>query len=205
MTSFKLRLTILATALIHISLPANATSATGEESPALQSAPSVETLGQTIYRGMPEPEVRAVLPNLRCVQDPDDPGMQFCGVSEENPLGDDGEVTFKNGFVHSATRNWFIPEDTDPVEVLMMVHNLFVQLIGTDKAACAKISTWNFQDPYYTILSLPEKYITFQLHQRDGNAVAGHIKESTRINPVPSHFKTQGRIMRGNEWCGYVN
>lgn len=155
---------------------------------------------------MPEPTVRAALPNIQCApEETEDPRMDFCGVSSGESPGDDGELTFKDGFVHSATRNWFIPEDTDPFEVLMMVHEILARIIGRDKAACAKISTWNFQDPYYTVFSLPEKYVTFQLHRRDGKVVAGHIKESLRVNPVSPSYKTRGEIMRGTEWCGYVN
>ena len=177
----------------------------GEEPMQLHQGPSVEILGVKVTRGMSEAEVRAALPDLICEQDPAEPGLAYCSVSSGDLPADDGEIKLENGYVDSATRNWFIPEDANPLEVLMLVHKILERLVGTDKAACGKIATWSFQDPYYTIISLPDKYVAFQLHRRDGEVVAGLIKESLRVNPVPSHYKTQGDIMRGTEWCAYVN
>ena len=157
-------------------------------------------------RGMPEPEVRAALPGIRCAEeDPVDPRFDYCSVSKGESPGDEGEITFKDGFVHSATRNWFFDEAAEPLKVLMMVHEILTRLIGEDQAACAKIETWSFQDPNYTMFALPEKVLIFQLHKRDGKVVAGHLKESLRINPVPSNYKTRGKIMQGTDWCAYVH
>jgi hypothetical protein len=162
----------------------------------------VEILGIKIERGMPESEVRASLPVEHCEQL--DPGVHSCGVSDGVPPGLDGDVTFKDGFVTSATRNWFIPEGAQPLEVLMMLNDILTRVIGEDDAACAKIETYVDQEPTYTIFALPEKALTVQMHTMYGRNGA-HFRESLRVNPVPDTYKTRGKKMQGTEWCAYAD
>ncbi len=181
-------------------------SAASEESTDRPQEPSVEILGVKIVRGMPESEVRASLPNVYCAEKAPGvaPGFDYCSVSDGVPPGADGEVTFKDGFVYSATRNWFIPEGAEPLEVLMMLNDILTRLTGEEHAACAKIETHSDQEPTYTIFALPEKVLTVQMHIMRGRSGA-HFRESLRVNPVPDSYKTRGKKMQGTEWCAYVN
>lgn len=166
---------------------------------------SVEILGVKIMRGMSESEVRALLPYIRCsVEASAEPSFDYCSVSDGVPPGADGEVVFKDGFVYSATRNWFIPEGAEPLEVLMMLNDILTRLTGEADAACAKIETHTDQEPTYTIFALPKKVLTVQMHTLPGRSGA-HFRESLRVNPVPDSYRTRGKKMQGNEWCGYVN
>ena len=181
-------------------------SAASEEITDKPQEPSVEILGVKIERGMPESVVRASLPNVHCAEKAPGiaPGFDYCSVSDGVPPGADGEVTFKDGFVYSATRNWFIPEGAEPLEVLMMLNDILTRLTGEEHAACAKIETHGDQEPTYTIFALPEKVLTVQMHIMTGRTGA-HFKESLRVNPVPDSDKTSGKKMRGTEWCAYIN
>jgi hypothetical protein len=168
--------------------------------------PSVEILGVSIVRGLPEAEVRAAFPSVNCAEKAPGvaPGFDYCSVSDGVPPGADGEITFKDGFVHSATRNWFIAEGAEPLEVLMMLNDILTRLTGEANAACAKIATHSDQEPTYTIFALPEKVLTVQMHTMTGRSGV-FFKESLRVNPVPDSYKTRGEKMQGTEWCGYVN
>ena len=181
-------------------------SAASEETTDKPQEPSVEILGVKIVRGMPESEVRVSLPNVYCADKAPGvkPGFEYCSVSDGVPPGADGEVTFKDGFVYSATRNWFIPEGAEPLEVLMMLNDILTRLTGEEHAACAKIATYSDQEPTYTIFALPEKVLTVQMHIMTGRTGA-FFKESLRVNPVPDVYKTRGKKMRGTEWCAYAN
>ena len=180
-------------------------SAASEETTDKPQEPSVEILGVKIERGMPESVVRASLPNVHCAEKAPGvaPGFDYCSVSDGVPPGADGEVTFKDGFVYSATRNWFIPEGAEPLEVLMMLNDILTRLTGEEDAACAKIETYNDQEPKYTIFALPEKVLTVQMHIMTGRSMA-YFKESLRVNPEPDSYRTRGKKMRGSEWCAYV-
>ena len=181
-------------------------SAASKESTDRPQEPSVEILGVKIVRGMPESEVRASLPNVHCAKKAAgvNPGIDHCGVSDGVPPGADGEVTFKDRLVYSATRNWFIPEGAEPLEVLMMLNDILTRLTGEEDAACAKIATHNDQEPTYTVFALPEKVLVVQMHIMAGRSVA-FFKESLRVNPVPDSYRTRGKKMQGTEWCAYVN
>jgi hypothetical protein len=181
-------------------------SAVSEELTVSPQAPSVEILGVKIVRGMPEAEIRAALPVIYCAEKAPgtDPSFDYCSVSDDVPPGADGEITFKDGFVYSATRNWFIPEGAEPLEVLMMLNDILTRLTGEMHAVCAKVETYPAQEPKYTYFALPEKVLTVQMHIMPGRSGA-HFKESLRVNPVPDSYKTRGDKMRGAEWCGYVN
>ena len=181
-------------------------SVVSEESTDRPQEPSVEILGVKIVRGMPESEVRASLPNIYCAEKAPGiaPGFDYCSVSDAVRPGADGDVTFKDGFVYSATRNWFIPEGAAPLEVLMMLNDILTRLTGEEHAACAKIETHSDQEPTYTIFALPEKVLTVQMHTMTGRSGA-HFRESLRVNPVPDSYGTRGKKERGTEWCAYVN
>jgi hypothetical protein len=181
-------------------------SAASQELPDSPQEPSVEILGVTIVRGMPEAEVRALFPSVYCAGKAPgvDPSFDHCSVSDDVPPGADGEVTFKDGVVYNATRNWFIPEDAEPLEVLMMLNDILTRLIGEKHAACGKIETYSNEEPSYTFFDLPEKVLTVQMHIVPGRSGA-YFKESLRVNPVPDSYKTRGDKMQGTEWCGYVN
>ena len=180
-------------------------SAASEELRNKLQEPSVEILGVKIMRGMPESEVRALFPYIHCSAEAStEPSFDYCSVSDGVPPGADGEVVFKDGFVYSATRNWFIPEGAEPLEVLMMLNDILTRLTGEADAACAKIETHTDQEPTYTIFALPQKVLTVQMHTLPGRSGA-HFRESLRVNPVPDSYRTRGKKMQGNEWCGYVN
>lgn len=181
-------------------------SSASEETTYKPPEPAVEILGVKIERGMPESMVRAFLPNVHCAEKAPavDPGFDYCSVSDSVPPGADGEVTFKDGFVHSATRNWFIPEDAEPLEVLMMLNDILTRLTGEESATCAKIETHIDQEPMYTIFALPKKVLTVQMHAMRGRSGA-HFRESLRVNPVPDIYKTRSRRMQGTQWCSYAN
>lgn len=182
-----------------------AASAASEETPDKPHEPSVEILGVKVVRGMPEWQVRAAFPSVHCAEEkPVDPIFDYCSISDGVPPGADGEVTFKEGFVHSASRNWFIPEGAEPLEVLMMLNDILTRLIGEDDAACAKIETHINQEPTYTIFALPKKVLTVQMHTMYGRTGA-HFRESLRVNPVPDSYKTRGKKMQGTEWCAYAD
>jgi len=168
--------------------------------------PSVEILGVKIVRGMPESEVRAFLPNVYCAEKAPGvaPGFDYCSVSDGVPPGADGDVTFKDGFVLSASRNWFIPEGAEPLEVLMMLNDILTRLTGEGHATCAKIETHSDQYRSVTIFALPEKVLTVQMHLMKGRSGA-HFRESLRVNPVPDSYRTRGKKMQGTEWCALVN
>lgn len=186
---------------ILVSLPG-----VSEESTDSFHEPSVEILGVKIMRGMPESEVRASLQNIDCPEKA--PGVEasfvYCSVSDGVPPEADGEITFQDGLVHSATRNWFIPESSKPLEVLMMLNDILTDLTGEEHAACAKIETRSDQEPTFTIFALPEKALTVQMHVMAGRRGV-FFRESLRVNPVPDIYRTRGKKMRGTEWCAYVN
>ena len=179
-------------------------SAASEELTDRTQEPSVEILGVKIVRGMPEAEVRASFPDLYCAEKATvDPSVDYCSVSDGVPPDADGEIAFKDGFVYNATRNWFIPEGAEPLEVLMMLNDILTRLTGEEDAACAKIATHSDQEPAYTIFALPEKVLSVQMHNMTGRSGA-FFKESLRVNPVPDSYKTRGKKMQGTEWCAYV-
>jgi hypothetical protein len=181
-------------------------SAASDELPVSPQVPSVQILGVTIVRGMPETEVRAALPMVYCAEKAPgtDPTFDYCSVSDDVPPGADGEITFKDGLVHTATRNWFIPEGAAPLDVLTMSNDMLTPLTGEVHAVCAKIETYRGQEPTYTHFDLPEKVLTVQMHTIPGRSGA-YFKESLRVNPVPDMYRTRGHKMQGTEWCGYVN
>lgn len=167
--------------------------------------PSVEILGVKIVRGMPESEVRAAFPSVYCAEEePEDPVFDYCSVSDGVPPDADGSVTFKEGLVYDATRHWFIPEDAESLEVLMMLNDLLTRLTGEEEAACAKIETHIEQYSTVTVIALPEKVLTVRMHTLPGRTGA-LFKESLRVNPVPDTYKTRGKKMQGDEWCAYAN
>ena len=167
--------------------------------------PSVEVLGVKIVRGMPEAEVRAAFPYINCAEKAPgvDSSLDFCSVSDGVPPGADGEVTFKDGYVFRATRNWFIPEEAGPYDVLLMLNDILTRLTGEELAACAKIETHADNEPVTTSFVLPEKVLTVQMHTIRGNYA--FFRESLRVNPVPSSYRVRGKKMQGNEWCAYIN
>ena len=191
--------------ILCISLLASLPAASQEATDSSQE-PSVEILGVTIVRGMPEAEVRAAFPSIYCAEKAPDvaPGFDYCSVSDGVPPGEDGSVTFKEGIVYNASRNWFIPEGAEPIEVLMMLNDILTRLTGEEEAACAKIETHIDQYSTVTIFALPEKVLTVRMHTLPGRAGA-LFKESLRVNPVPDSYKTSGKKMQGTEWCAYAN
>ena len=105
--------------------------------------PSVEILGVKIVRGMPEADIRAAFPSVYFAEKGPtvDPGLEFCSVGDGVPPGADGEVTFKkNCRVLRASRNWFIPEDSNPYETLLMINEILARLSG-ENSTCGKIET----------------------------------------------------------------
>jgi len=187
--------------LIGVLVSFSTASADSTKSP---QEPSVEILGVEIVRGMSEAEVRDALPGIYCAADPTDPDFDYCSVSDGVPPDADGEVTFKDGVVYRASRNWFIPKDSEPLEVLMMLNDILTHLTGEEDAACAKIETHSDQEPTYTIFALPRKVLTVQMHIMPGRSGA-FFRESLRVNPVPDTYKTRGKKMQGTEWCAYAN
>jgi hypothetical protein len=179
-------------------------SAASDETTDKPHEPSVEILGVKIVRGMPEADIRAAFPSVYCAEEnPVDPIFDYCSVGDGVPPGADGDVTFKDGFVYNASRNWFIPEGAEPIEVLMMLNDILTRLTGEEDAACAKIETHNDQYSAVTIFALPEKVLTVRMHTLPGRAGA-LFKESLRVNPVPDSYKTSGKKMQGKEWCAYA-
>lgn len=180
-------------------------TAAGAEPVDKHPQPSVEILGVKIERGMPEAAVRATFPDIYCAEKA--PGansnVDYCSVSDDVPPGADGEFTFKDGVVRSASRNWFIPAGAEPFEVLMMLNGILSRLTDEPHATCAKIETHSDQEPTYTIFALPEKVLTVQMHTLPGRKSV-HFRESLRVNPVPDHYKTRGRKNQGTEWCAYA-
>ncbi len=188
--------------MIGIFVSFSVASADSTESP---EEPSVEILGVKIVRGMPEADVRDAFPSVYCAEeDPVDPVFDFCSVSDGVPPDADGDVTFKDGVVYRASRNWFIPEDAEPLEVMLLLNHILTRLTGEEDAACAKIETHGGQEPTYTIFALPRKVLTVQMHTMPGRSGV-HFRESLRVNPVPDTYKTRGRKMQGTEWCAYAN
>jgi hypothetical protein len=181
-------------------------SVASEELTESPQGPSVEILGVKITRGMPEAAVRAALPVVYCAGKAPgtDPSFENCSVSDDVPPGADGEITFKDGVVYRATRNWFIPEGAEPLEVLMMLNDILTRLAGEMHAVCVKVETYRAQEPTYTYFDFPEKVLTVQMHIMPGLSGV-HFKESLRVNPVPNYYRTRGDKMQGTEWCGYVN
>jgi len=155
---------------------------------------------------MPEAEVRAAFPSIYCAEKAPDvaPGFNYCSASDGVPPGEDGSVTFKEGIVYNASRNWFIPEGAETIEVLMMLNDILTRLTGEEEAACVKIETRIDQYSTVTIFALPEKVLIVRMHTLPGRAGA-LFKESLRVNPVPDSYKTSGKKMQGTEWCAYVN
>jgi hypothetical protein len=179
-------------------------SAASEEIADRSQVPFVEILGVKIVRGMPESEVRASFPDVYCAEKATvDQSFDYCSVSDGVPPDADGEITFKDGLVYRATRNWFIPEGAEPLEVLMMLNDILTRLIGEEDAACAKIETHSDQEPSYTIFALPKKVLSVQMHIMTGRSGA-FFKESLRVNPVPDSYRTRGKKRQGTEWCAYV-
>jgi hypothetical protein len=181
-------------------------SAASEETTDAPQKPSVEILGVKIERGMSESQVRASLPNIHCTEKAPDvaPGFDHCSVSDDVPPGEDGTVKFKDGIVYSASRNWFIPEGAEPIEVLMMLNDILTRLTGEEEAACAKIETHIDQYSTVTMFALPEKVLTVWMHTMQGRETA-LFTESLRVNPVPDSYKTSGKKMQGTEWCAYTD
>ena len=175
------------------------------ESTSDSQQPSVEVLGVKIFRGMPEAEVRDAFASIYCAEeDPVDPVYDYCSVGDGVPPGADGEVTFKDGVVYRASRNWFIPTDAGPLEVMMMLNDLLTRLVGEENAACAKVETYSDQYNTTTMFALPKKVLTVQMHTLPGrNGV--FFRESLRVNPVSETYKTRGKKMQGKEWCAYAN
>lgn len=167
--------------------------------------PSVEILGVKITQGMSEEYVRTAFPQIHCAgKGPSvEHDLDLCSISDGVPPGADGEVTFQNGRVLRASRNWFFPEDSDPFDALLMLNDILTRLTGEDSAVCAKIQTYTEGEPKTTNIVLPEKILTIQMHTMKG----GHafIRESLRVNPVPASYKVRGQKMRGTEWCAYIN
>lgn len=190
--------------ILCISLLASLPAASQEATDSSQE-PSVEILGVRIVRGMPEAEVRAAFPSIYCAEKAPDvaPGFDYCSVSDGVPPGEDGSVTFREGIVYNASRNWFISEGAEPIEVLMMLNDILTRLTGEEEAACAKIETHIDQYSTVTIFALPEKVLTVRLHKSAGRAGV-LFKESLRVNPVPDSYKTSGKKMQGTEWCAYA-
>ena len=154
---------------------------------------------------MPEADIRTAFPSVYCAEEnPIDPIFDYCSVGDGVPPGADGDVTFKDGIVYKASRNWFIPEGAEPIEVLMMLNDILTRLTGEEDAACAKIETHNDEYSTVTIFALPEKVLTVRMHTLPGRAGA-LFKESLRVNLVPDSFKTSGKKMQGKEWCAYAN
>ena len=180
--------------------------ATSQEARDSSQEPSVEILGVSIVRGMPEAEVKAAFPSVHCAEKALGvaPGVDYCSVSDSVPPGEDGSVTFKDGYVHSASRNWFIPEGAEPLEVLMMLNDILTRFTGEEQAACAKIETHIDQYSTVTIFALPEKVLIVRMNTLPGRAGA-LFKENLRVNPVPDSYKTSGKKMQGTEWCAYMN
>jgi len=180
-------------------------SAASGESTISPQEPSVEILGVKVVRGMSEAEVRAAFPNVYCVEEnPEDPIFDYCSVSDGVPPGEDGSVTFKEGIVYNASRNWFISEGAKPIDVMMMLNDILARLTGEEEAACAKIETHSDQYSTVTVFALPKKVLTVRMHTLPGRSGA-HLRESLRVNPVPDDYKTRGKKMQGAEWCAYVN
>lgn len=178
-------------------------SAASADSTKIPQEPSVEILGVKIVRGMPEAEVRDAFPSIYCAeQNPVFSNFDFCSVSDGVPPDADGDVTFKDGVVYRASRNWFIPEDAEPLEVLMMLNDILTRLTGEDDAVCAKIETHSDQYNTSTIFALPNKVLAVQIHTLPGRSGA-LFQESLRVNPVPDTHKTRGKKMQGTEWCAY--
>jgi hypothetical protein len=179
-------------------------SAASQEPTGKQTEPCVEILGVEVFRGMPESEVRAAFPRVSCAgEKPVNPVMDYCAVSDGVSPDADGEVTFENGLVRSATRYWHIPDDADPLEALMMLNDILMRLTGEDEAACAEIETYSDEEPAYTIITLANKVVTVQMHNMPGRSGA-YFKESLRVNPVPDTYTTRAKKMQGAERCAYV-
>jgi len=188
--------------VIGVLVSFSAASADSTKSP---QEPSVEILGVKIVRGMPEAEVRDAFPSVYCAEEnPVDPVFDFCSVSDGVPPDADGDVTFKDGVVYRASRNWFIPKDADPLEVLMKLYDILTRLTGEDHAACAKVETHSDQYSPSTIFALPNKVLAVQIHTLPGRSGA-FFRESLRVNPVPDTYKTRGKKMQGTEWSAYAD
>ena len=167
--------------------------------------PSVEVLGVTLFRGMSEADVRAVFPNVNCASKGPaaDPSIDLCSISDGVPPGVDGEVTFKEGRLLRASRNWFLPDDSSPYDALQMQNEILTRLAGEETGACAKIETYSSRYSKTAIFAFPEKVLSVQMHTLRGNSV--FFRESLRINPVPKSYKVRGNKMQGDEWCAYIN
>ncbi|NNC99518.1 MAG: hypothetical protein HKN85_05005 [Gammaproteobacteria bacterium] len=173
--------------------------------PAQAQEPFVTVLGVKLVRGMAEADVRAAFPNIRCSGQEAgfDPGYYSCSLDGGQLPGVDGGVTFKDGHVLRASRNWFPEDDASPYEVLNLQNQILTRLAGEDTAACTKVETHAEQYSTSTMFAFPDKVLTVRMHSRVGNSV--FFTESLRVNPVPDSQKVRGDKMQGDEWCAYIN
>ncbi|MEM7358966.1 MAG: hypothetical protein AAF431_07710 [Pseudomonadota bacterium] len=173
--------------------------------PAIAEPPTIDLFGVSLKRGMPESEVREAFPNLNCYDNCDGvvSDVTICGISDGVPPGSDGEVTFKDGKLYQASKNWFLEENSTPYDALLMQNQLLTRLAGEGNAVCAKVETYSSQFNESTVYVFPQKVLSVQMHSRRGKHA--HFRESLRVNPVPEGYRVRGKKMRGTEWCGYVN
>jgi hypothetical protein len=144
---------------------------------------SVEINGVTIFRGMPEAEVRAAFAYVHCVDEAPgiDSGLVFCGLDDGVRPGVDGEVTFRDGQVYRATRNWFVGPDANAFDGLLAFDEVLESLIG-EAGACMRVEMHPESLPRQTLYLLPDRVVTVMFHtSRPPPSVV--IKESLRVNP----------------------
>ena len=166
--------------------------------------PSIEVLGVNIVRGMSEADVRAAFPSVSCAsKETGVNSSHLCSIDDGEPPGADGDVTFKDGRVLRASRNWFLPDDSSPYDALNMLNEILTRLAGEETGACVKIETYSDQYSKTTIFAFPEKTLTIRMHTLRGKSV--FYREGLRINPVPKSYKVRGDKMQGDEWCAYIN
>jgi len=169
--------------------------------------PSVEIGGQTITRGMPEDDIRSAFQSVYCAANASgvDHGIEFCLLEDGESWENSGEISFENGSVRRATRNWRTSENPETYELFILLNELLTQLTkGTD--TCATIYTYSHgpQAPKgeVTMIVLPKKFVAITTHLR-GDQRSVSIQESLRVNPVPSSYKVYDDA-NGNGRCAFA-
>ncbi len=174
----------------------------GSPSLAFTEQDYVEIAGVKVMRGMLESEIREAFPYVSCVEvHGSKPSADYCAVGDGESPEADGEVTFQEGKVYQASRNWFLPKDSNPYTALEFLNKLIERLTNED-ATCAKIETHTDTSSRTTVLVLPKKTLSLRTDEIRGGDVI--IRESLRVNPVPSGYRVHGEKMRGADWCAFV-
>ncbi|MEM7704829.1 MAG: hypothetical protein AAF358_04710 [Pseudomonadota bacterium] len=177
---------------------------------------SVEIAGVEIYVGMPESEAMSAFARVNCFDMPADStaGEIRCAVGDGISPESDGAISFTNGVVSHATRNWHVAmQDENSYQAFDLLNSILVLMTGED-SHCVKIETHQYPErpandetPYQpgsqtTIIAFPDRTISLQTQDLRGGFVL--IKESLKRSPTPSDVRTKGQRMQWWEGCQFI-